>query len=460
MCSHEIIRARTAKTHSFIIAILVFLSSSCSFQKQRIFNERQNQISLLLDSSITTRVSLSASATVRQFYSARAWQPAWTTEQTLNAQGEELLLILNTCDQFGLFPGDYPLLFLNSSTAQPLDAAAAAHVDVVLTDCYFMLAHQLRNGTLDRRTLQQFTFTEIDTLLLTSLNRALDTGSIADQLASHEPHHPCYAALKTSLQERLAALGGGDDNPCLHDDILTLQVNLERWRWEFRALPERHIYINIPSYTLYFFAGDSLIFKSRVIVGAPESPTPFIQSEINCLTVVPYESAPTIWQNSHQIAGPPVSDWKPYNRNAFWQPLSEFPNKPSTELCLIPEDPCRADLHACESKNAFEDTVKAVSGGCVRVEHATELARLLLTDNCMEDQFTLENALSLRNKDEFRLRAPVPVMITYCTFDCDTVWADVYGLDRALRMAVENPAFTLDEFTQATSPSSPTSAGQ
>ncbi len=413
------------------VLVLTFLCPACDLTNEQTFTETQNAISLLLNDSTAAGLALAAGETVREFYATNACKPVWTANQSFSEKANELLLILNTCDQYGLFPEDYPLTFLNSSAAQPLDAADAALVDVTLTDSYFLLAHQLQNGTLNKQTLGQFSFSDADTSLVRSLCRALEGESVLPQLRTHEPQHPCYDALKESLQKRLTALACDEGYPGVDDDILTLQLNLERWRWQCNPRPERHIHINIPSYTLYLVANDSVIFRSRVIVGEPEHPTPVLTSQITCLGVYP----------SGHIVDSPL-EWE--------RPMlpSEFPKLSTStpaEIQLIMEEPCRAYLDERRSQEAFREKMRALTDGCIRIENANELVRLLLCDNDDGDQRALEKALAHRYKTEFKLRNPVPVFVTYCTFDCDSAWADVYGLDDELRIAVENPAFNLDD---------------
>ncbi len=430
------------------VLVLTLLCVACNVTSKQSSTDARHAISILLSDE---SLAISAAPTVREFYLATACNPVWIADKSLSKKGEELLRAINTCDQYGLFPEDYPLTFLNSSTAQPLEAADAARVDIMLTDCYFVVAHQLQNGTLNRQTLEQFSFNTVDTALIASLYQALKVESVLDQLASHEPRHPCYAALKQSLQQRLAALACGEDYPGIYDDIVTLQLNLERWRWQHNAQPERHIQINIPSYMLYLVADDSVVFRSKVIVGSSEHPTPMLASQITCLSLFPAASIVDLILEREPLQ-------LPFEFPKGSASTGNSANGPA-EIQLIPGNPCRTYLDQDYAHNVYREKIRALSDGCIRIESANELARLLLCENDPEDKVALEYALNLRCKAEFQLRNPVPVVVTYCTFDCDSAWTDVYGLDDELRIAVENPVFNLGDFATM-SLSSPASGGR
>ncbi|RYY21932.1 MAG: L,D-transpeptidase, partial [Sphingobacteriaceae bacterium] len=101
-----------------------------------------------------------------------------------------------------------------------------------------------------------------------------------------------------------------------------------------------------------------------------------------------------------------------------------FPNKSSVYL------------HDTPAKAAFGYTMRAVSHGCVRLEHPLELAHVLFGDGSQYAQIEKDMQDSIPKARNLSLPQKVPVYITYVT-----CWAengrlifrpDVYGLDTVL----------------------------
>jgi L,D-transpeptidase YcbB len=64
-------------------------------------------------------------------------------------------------------------------------------------------------------------------------------------------------------------------------------VNLERMRWMDRDLGDRHIYVNIPDYTVRVVEDGATVFESRVVVGKNETRTPEFSDRMTYLVVNP-----------------------------------------------------------------------------------------------------------------------------------------------------------------------------
>ncbi|HJP63157.1 MAG TPA: L,D-transpeptidase family protein, partial [Mucilaginibacter sp.] len=99
-------------------------------------------------------------------------------------------------------------------------------------------------------------------------------------------------------------------------------------------------------------------------------------------------------------------------------------------------------LHDTPVKNAFEQPVRAVSHGCVRVEKPLELARALFGDGPRYELVQKDYAADKPEPTDIALPVGVPVYITYVTCWADRNGViqyrrDVYGLDIVLYAAME-----------------------
>ena len=83
--------------------------------------------------------------------------------------------------------------------------------------------------------------------------------------------------------------------------IAQLRINLDRARVLMADLPKRFVIVNIAGFQIYVLDGETVIWRSRVIVGKPFRQTPVFKSAINHLVFNPtWTVPPTILK--HDIA--------------------------------------------------------------------------------------------------------------------------------------------------------------
>ncbi len=71
-----------------------------------------------------------------------------------------------------------------------------------------------------------------------------------------------------------------------------IAITLDRYKQLPSQLPSKYIWVNLPSYNLKVWNNDTLVMESRVIVGKPGTPTPFINSAISDIIVYPTWTIP------------------------------------------------------------------------------------------------------------------------------------------------------------------------
>ena len=74
--------------------------------------------------------------------------------------------------------------------------------------------------------------------------------------------------------------------------IHQIQVNLERWRWMPRDLGRHHIVVNIPATMLDVVNDGAVALSMRVVVGDTKHPTPSMNATMNSLVLNPPWSVP------------------------------------------------------------------------------------------------------------------------------------------------------------------------
>ncbi|MBK9425973.1 MAG: L,D-transpeptidase family protein [Gammaproteobacteria bacterium] len=245
-----------------------------------------------------------------------------------------------------------------------------------------------------------------------------------------------------------------------------IRINLERARWLLSGLPESFVLVDVPGYQLSYFRPGGDIWRARIVVGRPTRPTPTLRSAITHLTFNPtWTVPPTILREDvlpkvRKDAGylaqeniavldasgarldPRGIDWsRPGNlilrqaagpHNALGRVAIRFPNTHTVYL------------HDTPAQELFEFDRRALSSGCVRVEHALEFVRLLLDDETRWNADAIAAVVAAGSTREVDLARRVPLILYYWTVQTDADGAlsfrpDLYRRDAALLAALERP---------------------
>ncbi len=100
-------------------------------------------------------------------------------------------------------------------------------------------------------------------------------------------------------------------------------------------------------------------------------------------------------------------------------------------------------LHDSPDQKLFNMELRSLSHGCIRVQKAEELAKLLLNYDESSDQVPLmEKNINKYIKGDFILKKPVPIKITYITCQVRNGqllrFKDIYHLDKLLENKLYN----------------------
>ena len=235
-----------------------------------------------------------------------------------------------------------------------------------------------------------------------------------------------------------------------------LRVNLERFRWMAQDMEPDGLLVNVAAAELTLYQGGVPVWQTRTQVGRAERQTPLLKSRVTRLTLNPtWTVPPTIWKEDKLPAirkdqtflsrqnlqvldahGQPVAaadiDWD--NPGNIMLRQDAGPRNPLGQMVIRFPNPFSVYLHDTPSKALFDKGPRAFSSGCVRVEHPMQLRDLLLTP---AERTRTDTLLATGSTHEFRLSAPVPILMTYWTAqvgkDGQVRYApDIYSRDDAL----------------------------
>jgi murein L,D-transpeptidase YcbB/YkuD len=307
--------------------------------------------------------------------------------------------------------------------------------------------------------------------------RLIANGDLESNAASDSQNYdvPLAEAVRT-YQQRMGldsdgVVGPGtvaELNVPVADRIRQLRVNLDRGRVLLQDLPEAFVVVNIAGFTVYFVRGQQIVWNARVQVGKPYRRTPIFRSEINYLVFNPtWTVPPGIIQNDilpaaqrdpQSIArkglkvldatggevAPESIDWSKYKTGYIPYTLRQDPG-PSNALGrvkLMFPSPYLVYLHDTPSQVLFDRSERTFSSGCVRVEHALELAQLVLNDPDRWSKESIDRIIASGQLQNVTLKQRIPVLLAYWTTWVDpqgrmNFRRDVYGQDAKWAKALD-----------------------
>lgn len=235
-------------------------------------------------------------------------------------------------------------------------------------------------------------------------------------------------------------------------------ANMERLRWLPDSLRDSEmILVNIANYHLDYLSKGDTLFSGKVIVGKQYHASPIFSAPMKYIVFSPYWNVPTsiaknelipiirrnpnyLWQknmevvtHSGKLVDPSTVNWssksfpymirqKPGGDNSLGLVKFMFPNKHSVYL------------HDTPSKSLFEREDRALSHGCIRLQHPEKLAKLLLDDDPYWTDEKIQEAMHQSKEQIVNLNREIPVVLIYLTFWADSKGQghfrpDIYGRD-------------------------------
>jgi murein L,D-transpeptidase YcbB/YkuD len=438
---------------------------------------------------------------LQSFYAKRGFAPLWWNEEKVTADALRTRQLLATAADHGLPQQRY------ASMAVPADqsAEAKAAFDLSLTRAALTYAADMRDGMLRPKAIfSDVSLPQKPGDIASDFAAAAAVQQVSSFLTRLEPAARDYQLLKAALRRyraqpawpaiaapknshpslapvgnRLAAEGylapGGDipaalrlyqaENgltPTGHLDSKTVSAlnvlpsaraaqiaaNMERWRWLPQTLEERHIMVNVADAWLALVENGAVALRSRVVVGAPDKPTPLLMARANAVTVNPTwhlpksivenEIRPKLAQDPDYLASKNMVEEDgeitqlPGPTNALGMLKFELPN------------PFDVYLHDTPTKRTFHGADRVVSHGCVRVEQI----RLLASAALGLDETSLDELIAAGETVRRPLKNALPIYIQY--------WSavpgpdgrvgfreDVYGRDAVMIAAMRSTALRL-----------------
>jgi L,D-transpeptidase YcbB len=257
--------------------------------------------------------------------------------------------------------------------------------------------------------------------------------------------------------------------------IRQIELNLDRYRWLPDEFEDRYVLVNVPDYRLHAYDRRRQVFEQRVIVGEEyRNATPVFADSMTSLVFRPEwnvpssilvnEMLPKLREDIYDLArqdlevvdtegdslvrDPSSIDWDDVDSSDLRYRVRQKPG-PSNSLGLLKfMFPNRFNiyLHDTPARELFDQPVRTLSHGCVRIEHPVQLADFALAGQDGWDERKIREAMGDSTAGKSRtvpLERPVPVYLLYLTAFVREgelhFRSDPYGKDRQAMARLGQP---------------------
>ena len=259
----------------------------------------------------------------------------------------------------------------------------------------------------------------------------------------------------------ILALTGNDDNA---GKIGKIEMALEELRWLPRDFGKRYVFLNVPAFEVSYFDGNNKPLTMRAVVGRPDAQTYFFVDHIKDVEYNPYwnvprsivvnEMLPKLYRNGsyldehgyqvlnqrgRQIASDSVN-WAAFARNAQSVDVRQPPGRRNALGLVKIEFPNKHAIymHDTNEKSFFTRDMRALSHGCVRLQHPKQMAAAVLGKSV---DYVEKHIARGENAYE-HVAGDIPVYLAYFTAWPDQngvvrYYGDIYSRDAHLKTALE-----------------------
>ena len=383
---------------------------------------------------------------ISRFYTASKNAPIWFRAGQADA-GPMLINILRRAPIDGFAKGPQLAADVEAALAkaQTGDAAAVQAAERVMSNAWIGYVQAIHAPTPGMIYGEKWV-TPVIPSSFAVLRLALNAPSLAQHLKSVSDVNPIYAGLRDAALSEATQPGGGNSS--------RYAANLER----ARSIPAKGKFVLVDAATarLWMYEDGRPVDSMKVVVGDKEKlglPTPMVASVIWYTTFNPYWHVPdhlvrkiaakhagniesylktngyevvSDW-NATQILPASSVDWKAVAAGTTHVKIRQLPGGTNSmgKMKFNFANPEGIYLHDTPTRAYFNLKNRALSNGCIRVEHAARLAQWLLGREPVPPTSAPEQHVQLPQG--------VPVYVTYLTARPDlgeqALVRDIYGWD-------------------------------
>jgi murein L,D-transpeptidase YcbB/YkuD len=402
----------------------------------------------------------------------------WVQDGAIAPRALAVIAQLRAADRYALDPTDYRVDIPQLPDEQNARAQALLRFEFALSGKALTYVLDATRGRIDPNRISGYHDLPRNSVdLVAALDELASSNDAAVALAARNPDNPQFKALVAELarlrseapqesappkskHKHAAAKPAGEGRAT---KIQKVELALEELRWLPRELGNTYVFLNQPAFEVTFVENAKPKLSMRAVVGKPSAQTYFFVDRVKDVEYNPYWNVPRSivinemlprlyrdpsWLNhrgyevsnerGRQIASNSVN-WAavasdrtavdvrqpPGDHNALGRVKIEFPNKHAIYMHDTPE------------KSFFKREMRALSHGCVRLEHPREMAAALLGTSVDH----IDKRIASKNTEKEFVKRDIPVYLAYFTAwpDADgkvRYYDDVYDRDAHLKTAL------------------------
>jgi murein L,D-transpeptidase YcbB/YkuD len=250
-----------------------------------------------------------------------------------------------------------------------------------------------------------------------------------------------------------------------------IAITLDRYKLLPDTMPEKYIWVNLPAYYLELWDHDSVVFKSKIICGKPETRTPLLQSNITDMVTYPTWTVPSsiiekqylpklqinpnylskiglkLVDNYGEFINPVKIRWSKYKKSIPYKIVQNSGDDNALGVIKFNfKNPYAVYLHDTNQRYLFKNSSRALSHGCVRVQDWEKLAyyiakndslNLTVGESLLYTTDSIKRWISIKKHKWIGVRNQLPLFITY--YGCEgkngkiKFYEDIYVEDKMMR---------------------------
>lgn len=249
-----------------------------------------------------------------------------------------------------------------------------------------------------------------------------------------------------------------------------IAITIDRYKMLPDSLPEKYIWVNIPSYSLKLVSHDTLVVSSKVVVGKPSTRTPVLTSAVSEMITYPQWTIPAsiiekeilpglkkdtgylrkkgymLLNGKNEEVMPDSIDWNKYKKTIPFKVIQGSGDDNALGILKFNfYNKYSVYLHDTNQRSFFAFDSRALSHGCVRVQEWQKMAYYIMNnENSLSTNSkvkpipvdSLTHWLEIKEKHSIPIRSKVPVFIRYFTCEVNdgqiSFFEDIYGEDKKM----------------------------
>lgn len=423
-------------------------------------------------------------------YEANDFEPIILMRDLPGQKLKKSVYLLDDARAHGLNPESFGVARLNDlltkmyakKAVKSIDEAYQLLIDLELSaaNSFTNYSNAIQFGMVSPRRIFAQYYTETKRPDSLSFMSVFETKDLSLFLDSIQPKSKEYLTLQKALKDNIQVPGTNKE-----ESERILIVNLERLRWKNAPTEEKYVWVNIPDFRLDVIENGKSVLNMKVCVGEGRNQdytdklveydendlkkdrpfnreTPQLKSVIHSVQVNPVWNIPEsiatneitkfaakdpfylsnhnidVFLDGNLIEDTETIDWSSADAGKTYT----FKQRPGADNALgkikfLFNNQSSVYLHDTPSKAAFNQNMRAVSHGCVRVEQPLALATALFGEGSKLEKIKAGMEGKRTDAEDVGLTNKVPVYLTYFTCWVDDKGVlqfrkDVYGLDIVL----------------------------